>query len=100
MPTLKIDHDRCTECRMCYIACQTIELNAVYISRDHLHRYEIDTEKCKYPKCTVCLMYCPAPGSIIEVETGRWMVPPPPDTWRRRQRPRPSTETAASNTGP
>jgi hypothetical protein len=32
----------------------------------------------------VCLMYCPAPGSIVEVETGRSLVPPPPDLWRDR----------------
>jgi MinD superfamily P-loop ATPase len=86
MTTLKIDHDHCIECPMCYVTCQTIELNAVYIQLDSQHKYEIDTEKCKYPKCTACLMYCPSPGSIIEVETGRWMVPPPPDTQRGRKR--------------
>lgn len=26
--------------------------------------------------------YCPAEGSMIEAESGRWMVPPPPDVHR------------------
>jgi Pyruvate/2-oxoacid:ferredoxin oxidoreductase delta subunit len=47
-----------------------------------LHRIEIDTEKCTYPQCTACLMYCPAAGSIVEAETGRSLVPPPPEAWR------------------
>lgn len=95
MPTLKVNHDLCTQCRMCYVACQAIDLNAVYIALEPLHRHEIDSEKCKYPKCTVCLFYCPAPGSIIEAETGRWMVPPPPDVWQRRRRP--ATRSAPSS---
>ena len=37
-----------------------------------------------YPTCVVCLMYCPAPGSIVEAETGRSLVPPPPYLWRDR----------------
>jgi len=43
---------------------------------------EIDLEKCTYPGCTACLMYCPAEGAIIEVESGRSMVPPPPEAWQ------------------
>jgi hypothetical protein len=27
-------------------------------------------------------MYCPAEGSIIEVESGRSLVPPPPEAWQ------------------
>jgi hypothetical protein len=26
-------------------------------------------------------MYCPAPDSIVEVASGRSLVPPPPDVW-------------------
>lgn len=63
---------------MCYVVCREINLNAVVISPQSQHLYEID-ERCIYPKCTVCLMYCPAPGSIVEVSTGRSLVPPPPD---------------------
>jgi TPP-dependent indolepyruvate ferredoxin oxidoreductase alpha subunit len=77
--TLKVDHEYCTECRMCYVACRDLNINAVYVELDSLHRIEIDPKKCTYPVCTVCLAYCPAPGSIVEVETGRWVVPPPPD---------------------
>jgi len=29
MASLKIDHQRCTECRMCYIVCREIDINAV-----------------------------------------------------------------------
>jgi len=47
-----------------------------------LHRIEIDIDKCTYPGCTACLMYCPAEGSIIEVESGRSLVPPPPKAWQ------------------
>ena len=57
-------------------------LNAVYVALEPLHRIEIDLQKCTYPGCTACLMYCPAEGSIIEVESGRSMVPPPPEAWQ------------------
>jgi TPP-dependent indolepyruvate ferredoxin oxidoreductase alpha subunit len=81
-PTLKINHERCTECRMCYLACRELNLNAVYVALEPLHRLEIDPHKCTYPVCTVCLAYCPAEGSIVEAESGRWVVPPPPDVHR------------------
>jgi Pyruvate/2-oxoacid:ferredoxin oxidoreductase delta subunit len=84
MPTLKIDHDRCTECRMCYIVCRELDINTVFVAMEPLHRIEIDAKKCTYPGCTACLMYCPAEGSIVEVESGRSMVPPPPGAWRRK----------------
>src|SRR4030081_1760315 len=83
MASLKIDHQRCTECRMCYIVCREIDINAVYVALEPLHRIEIDLQKCTYPGCTACLMYCPAEGSIVEVTTGRSMVPPPPRCGRR-----------------
>jgi Pyruvate/2-oxoacid:ferredoxin oxidoreductase delta subunit len=82
MPSLKIDHERCTDCRMCYIVCREININAVYVALEPLHRIEIDLQKCTYPGCTACLMYCPAEGSIIEIESGRSMVPPPPEAWQ------------------
>ena len=77
--TLKINHERCTQCRMCYVACREIDINAVYVCLEPQHRLEIDPRKCTYPGCTVCLAYCPAEGSIVEAESGRWLVPPPPD---------------------
>ena len=77
MASLKIDHAKCTECRMCYVVCREIEINAVVVSPTSQHLLEID-ERCTYPGCTVCLMYCPAEGSIVESDTGRSMVPPPP----------------------
>ena len=70
MTTLRIDHEKCTECRMCLIACEEIGINAVYLELEPRHRHEIDVHKCTYPGCVVCLMYCPAPGSIVEAETG------------------------------
>jgi Na+-translocating ferredoxin:NAD+ oxidoreductase RNF subunit RnfB len=79
--TLKINHEHCTQCRMCYVACRALDVNAVYVALEPLHRIEIDPQKCAYPGCTVCLAYCPAEGSIIEAETGRSMVPPPPDVY-------------------
>jgi MinD superfamily P-loop ATPase len=79
---LKVDHDRCTECRMCYIVCRELDINAVYVAHEPLHRIEIDPQACTYPGCTACLMYCPAAGSIVELETGRSMVPPPPEAWQ------------------
>ena len=99
MPGLKVDHDRCTQCRMCYIVCREIDINAVYVALEPLHRIEIDInavyvaleplhrieidiDKCTYPGCTACLMYCPAEGSIIEADSGRSMVPPPPEAWQ------------------
>ena len=82
MPALKIDHERCTQCRMCYIVCREIDINAVYVALDPLHRIEIDIDKCTYPGCTACLMYCPAEGSIVEVESGRSMIPPPSEAWQ------------------
>ena len=84
MPTLTVDHERCTECRMCYIVCRELDINAVHVALEPLHRIEIDAATCTYPGCTACLMYCPAESSIIEAETGRSMVPPPLETWRRR----------------
>ena len=73
---LKVDHERCTECRMCYIVCRELDINAVYVALEPLHRIEIDIDKCTYPGCTACLMYCPAAGSIVEAgwlgrKTGR-----------------------------
>ena len=78
---IRIDHEACTECRMCYVVCREIDLNAVYVAPEPLHRFEIDPRRCQYPGCTACLMYCPAPDSIIEVASGRSLVPPPPDVW-------------------
>lgn len=78
---IHIDHEACTECRMCYVVCREIDINAVTVAPDPLHRFEIDQARCLYPACTVCLMYCPAPGSIVESGSGRSLVPPPPDVW-------------------
>ena|SRR5215468_6681993 len=83
---IRIDHGACTNCRMCYVVCREIDLNAVVISPDPLHRFEIDMTRCLYPQCTACLMYCPAPGSIREVDGGRSLVPPPPDVWTEERR--------------
>jgi MinD superfamily P-loop ATPase len=80
--SLKVDHARCTQCRMCYIVCRELDINAVYVALDPLHRIEIDVNACTYPGCTACLMYCPAEGSIVEAATGRSLVPPPPEAWR------------------
>ncbi len=80
--SLKIDHERCTECRMCYIVCRELDINAVYVALDPLHRIEIDLDACTYPGCTACLMYCPAEGSIVEAATGRSLVPPHPEAWQ------------------
>jgi len=38
--------------------------------------------KIDHERCTACLMYCPAEGSIIEVESDRSLVPPPPEAWQ------------------
>ena len=48
MAGLKIDHGKCTECRMCYVACREIEINAVVVSPTSQHLLEID-ERCTYP---------------------------------------------------
>ncbi len=45
MPSLKIDHQRCTQCRMCYVVCREIDLNAVYVALEPLHRIEIDIDE-------------------------------------------------------
>jgi MinD superfamily P-loop ATPase len=82
---LKIAHDKCTECRMCYVVCREIDINAVVVSATPQHLLEID-ERCTYPGCTVCLMYCPAEGSIVETATGRSMVPPPAEVWTENRR--------------
>jgi MinD superfamily P-loop ATPase len=77
MPVLQIDHEKCTECRMCYVACEEIGINAVYIDLEPRHRFEID-DKCTYPGCVVCLMYCPAdpPANglmfMLTRPCGRW----------------------------
>ena len=78
---IRVDHEACTGCRMCYVVCREIELNAVYVAPEPRHRFEIDPGRCLYPACTACLMYCPAPGSIVEAASGRSLVPPPPDVW-------------------
>ena len=83
---IRIDHGACTECRMCYVVCREIDINAVIVAPDPLHRLEIDVTRCLYPGCTVCLMYCPAPGSIVETESGRSLVPPPPEVWTEDRR--------------
>ena len=83
---IKVDHEACTNCRMCYVVCREIDLNAVMIAPDPLHRFEIDTGRCLYPGCTACLMYCPAPGSIVEAASGRSLVPPPPEAWAPERR--------------
>ena len=70
---------------MCYVVCREINLNAVVVSPTPQHLLEID-QRCIYPKCTVCLMYCPAGGSIVETDSGRSMVPPPPEVWSEAQR--------------
>src|SRR5229473_3105693 len=53
--SLKIDHERCTKCRMCYIVCRELDINAVYVALEPLHRIEIDLDACTYPGCTACL---------------------------------------------
>jgi MinD superfamily P-loop ATPase len=83
---IHIDHEACTECRMCYVVCREIDLNAVVIAPDPRHRFEIDMGRCLYPGCTACLMYCPAPGSIVETGSGRSLVPPPPEAWAEPRR--------------
>lgn len=83
---IAIDHAACTECRMCYVVCREIDLNAVYVASDSLHHFEIDPARCLYPGCTACLMYCPAPDSIVEVASRRSLVPPPPDVWTSDRR--------------
>ena len=80
--SLKVDHERCTECRMCYIVCRELDINAVHVALEPLHKIEIDLDRCTYPQCTACLMYCPAEGSIVEAATGRSLVPPPLEAWR------------------
>jgi hypothetical protein len=73
---------------MCYVVCREIDINAVVIAPTTQHFLEID-ERCIYPKCTACLMCCPAEGSIDETETRRSMVPPPAEVWTvNRQWPR------------
>jgi hypothetical protein len=67
---------------MCYLVCRELNLNAIYISLQPQHLFEIEPQKCYFPKCTACLPYCPAPGSIVEAESGRSMVPPPRDVHR------------------
>ena len=83
---IHVDHEACTECRMCYVVCREIDLNAVVIAPDPLHRFEIDKSRCLYPGCTACLMYCPSPGSIVETASGRSLVPPPPEAWVEARR--------------
>jgi TPP-dependent indolepyruvate ferredoxin oxidoreductase alpha subunit len=53
-PTLKINHERCTECRMCYVACRELNLNAIYVALEPLHRLEIDPHKCPI-RCARCV---------------------------------------------
>jgi NAD-dependent dihydropyrimidine dehydrogenase PreA subunit len=67
---------------MCYVACRALNLDAVYGALEPRHRLEIDPAKCLYPRCTACLPYCPVPASIVEAESGRSVVPPPPDVHR------------------
>ena len=83
---IKIDHDKCTECRMCYVVCREINFNAVIIDTGPQHLHEIDMDRCVYPRCTVCLMYCPADASIVETESGRSLVPPPDEAWTKDKR--------------
>jgi len=60
-------------------------IHALFISPTSQHFLEID-ERCTYPKCTVCLMYCPSEGSIVEADTGQSLVPPPPEVWTENRR--------------
>ena len=83
---IRVDHEACTECRMCYVVCREIDLNAVYVAPEPRHRFEIDPARGLYPGCTACLMYCPAPGSIVEAASGRSLVPPPPEVWTSDRR--------------
>ena len=46
---LKVDHERCTECRMCYIVCRELDINAVYVALEPLHRIEIDPTPAPIP---------------------------------------------------
>jgi hypothetical protein len=48
---------------MCYLACRALDINAGCVALELQHKIEIDTRKCTYPTCTVCLAYCPAQGS-------------------------------------
>jgi len=68
--------DECINCDVCEPECpnKAISMGAEF--------YQIDPHKCTYPTCTVCLAYCPAEGSMIEAESGRSLVPPPPDVHR------------------
>src|SRR5215510_4115447 len=85
MAGLKNDHEKCIECRMFSVAWREININAVVVSPTSKHLLEID-DRCTYPNCTVCLMYCPAEGSIFETDTGRSLVPPPAEVWTENLR--------------
>ncbi len=83
MPALKIDHERCTAVPdVLHRLPRDRHQRGLCRALEPLHRIEIDMDKCTYPGCTACLMYCPAEGSIVEVESGRSMVPPPPEAWQ------------------
>ena len=77
---VRIDYAICNSCGLCREVCPESAIRPTLL--EPLHRIEIDIDKCTYPGCTACLMYCPAEGSIIEVESGRSLVPPPPEAWQ------------------
>jgi len=83
---IKIDHDKCTECRMCYVVCREISFNAVIIDTAETHLHEIDIDRCVYPRCAVCLMYFLADGSIVEAETGKFLILLPAEAWTEDKR--------------
>jgi Pyruvate/2-oxoacid:ferredoxin oxidoreductase delta subunit len=45
---IRIDHDACTDCRMCYVVCREIDLNAVAVLPEPRHRFAIDTDRCLF----------------------------------------------------
>ena len=59
---LKVDHDRCTECRMCYIVCRELDINAVYVAHKSVHRIEIDPDLCTYPAAPRASCTAPPPA--------------------------------------
>ena len=75
---VQIDYAICNSCGLCREVCSDSAIRPKLLEPRHL--YEVRPAKCT--GCGDCLDYCPAEGSIVEVESGRSMVPPPPEAWQ------------------
>jgi benzoyl-CoA reductase subunit BamC len=82
MPRIKVDHEKCTGCRHCEIACSLNHVvntanprrSRIRVMKDQNRYYPvlqfIEIDGHQYDMCAFCRASCPEKPFFIEAETG------------------------------